>query len=428
MYCMLLEFSVSNFRSIKNEQILSMLAESSQAKPDNMASVELSAGGCLSVLKSAVIYGANASGKTNIIKAFFTCISFIQRSATNIVGDAITCYDPFIFEQTAASSPIVFKLLFIGKDNIKYSYKFSYNRYEIISEILEYYPKGQRATLFTRTNSEGETTHSHVISLTKNVTNQRIKKEVFKNQLYLSQFGSTIVHEQLTEVYLFFKNIDVWNSQNSVYTKNMQEKLSSDLLEPRNEALRKRLVKLIQISDTKIEDIRISKELGSDKVRPQKGEYALFGQHSLFENDKKIGNKELPFREESAGSNVLFAIGGYILKKLETGGVMFIDELDNSLHPKLTKFLVKLFNNPISNPKNAQLVCATHEVTLLDKDMFRMDQVWFTEKNKFGASELYSIKDFDGVREGIPFDKWYHNGKFGGEPKIREIEFIFGDE
>ncbi|MDC2175218.1 AAA family ATPase [Bacteroides thetaiotaomicron] len=425
---MLLEFSVSNFRSIKDEQTLSMLAESSQAKPDNMASVELSAGGCLSVLKSAVIYGANASGKTNIIKAFFACISFIQRSATNIVGDAITCYDPFLFEQTTASSPIGFKLQFIGTDKIKYSYQFSYNRYEIISEILDYYPKGQKANLFTRTNSEGETTHSHVISLTKNVTNQRIKKEVFKNQLYLSQFGSTIVHEQLTEIYLFFKNIDVWNSQNSVYTKNMQEKLSSDLLEPQNEALRKRLIKLIQISDTKIEDIRISREPSSDKTRPQKNEYALFGQHSLFDHDKKIGNKELPFREESAGSNVLFAIGGYILKKLETGGIMFIDELDNSLHPKLTKFLVKLFSNPISNPKNAQLVCATHEVTLLDKDMFRMDQVWFTEKNKFGASELYSIKDFDGVREGIPFDKWYYNGKFGGEPKIKEIEFIFGDE
>ena len=406
---MLLEFSVSNFRSIKDEQTLSMLAESSQAKPDNMASVELSAGGCLSVLKSAVIYGANASGKTNIIKAFFACISFIQRSATNIVGDAITCYDPFLFEQTTASSPIGFKLQFIGTDKIKYSYQFSYNRYEIISEILDYYPKGQKANLFTRTNSEGETTHSHVISLTKNVTNQRIKKEVFKNQLYLSQFGSTIVHEQLTEIYLFFKNIDVWNSQNSVYTKNMQEKLSSDLLEPQNEALRKRLIKLIQISDTKIEDIRISREPSSDKTRPQKNEYALFGQHSLFDHDKKIGNKELPFREESAGSNVLFAIGGYILKKLETGGIMFIDELDNSLHPKLTKFLVKLFSNPISNPKNAQLVCATHEVTLL-------------------ASELYSIKDFDGVREGIPFDKWYYNGKFGGEPKIKEIEFIFGDE
>lgn len=425
---MLLEFSVSNYRSIKDEQTLSMLAESSQAKPDNMASVELSAGGCLSVLKSAVIYGANASGKTNIIKAFFACILFIQRSATNIVGDEITGYDPFLFEQTTASSPTVFKLQFIGKDNIKYNYQFSYNRYEILSEILDYYPKGQRANLFTRTNSEGETTHSHVISLTKNVTSQRIKKEVFKNQLYLSQFGSTIVHEQLTEVYLFFKNINVWNSQNSVYTKNMQEKLSSDLLEPQNEALRKRLIKLIQISDTKIEDIRISKEPGSDKTRSQENEYALFGQHSLFDNDRKIGNKELPFREESAGSNVLFTIGGYILKKLETGGVMFIDELDNSLHPKLTKFLVKLFNNPISNPKNAQLVCATHEVTLLDKDMFRMDQVWFTEKNKFGASELYSIKDFDGVREGIPFDKWYHNGKFGGEPKIKEIEFIFGDE
>jgi AAA15 family ATPase/GTPase len=430
-YCMLLEFSVSNYRSVKEEQTLSMIAESSQAKPDNITSLELSSGSNLSVLKSAVIYGANASGKSNVVKAFQACISLVKRSATNIVGDAITLYDPFLFDRNTASAPTEFKLLFIGKDTVKYSYQFSYNKYEIVSETLDYYPKGQRANLFTRNNQEGETTRSHIITLSKNVMNQRIKKEVFKNQLYLSQFGSTIVHEQLTDVYLFFKDIDVWNTQNPVYTESMQEKLIDELLEPQNEELRKRLTKLIRVSDTKIENVRISKEIAPaslEKPVQTKIEYTLFGKHSFYDRDEKTGDRELPFREESAGSNILFTIGGFILKKLNNGGILFIDELDNSLHPKLTRFLIKLFNNPVSNPVNAQLVCATHEVTLLDKEMFRMDQVWFTEKNRFGATELYSIKDFDGVREGIPFDKWYYNGKFGGEPKIKEIAFIFGDE
>lgn len=427
---MLLEFSISNFRSIKEEQTLSLIAESSQAKPDNMTSLDLSSGNEVSVLKSAVVYGANASGKTNLIKAFNACTLFIKRSASNIVGDPIMHYDPFLFEKSSASAPTEFKLLFIGKDKIKYSYQFSYNRFEILSETLDYYPKGQKANLFDRSGKDGESTHSHVVTLSKNVSNQRIKKEVFKNQLYLSQFGSTIVHEQLTEIYLFFKDVDIWNSLNSAYTKLNQDKLIEELLEPQNEALKRRLVKLIRISDTKIENVRISKELvpAVSGKSMTKAEYSLFGKHFVFDHEEKKGEKELPFREESAGSNVLFVIGGFILKKLEYGGVLFIDELDNSLHPKLTKFLVKLFNNPISNPNNAQLVCATHEVTLLDKDMFRTDQVWFTDKNKFGATELYSIKDFDGVREGIPFDKWYYNGKFGGEPKIKEIEFIFGDE
>lgn len=425
---MLLEFSVSNYRSIKDEQVLSLVAESTQAKPDNLAHVELSSGNTTSVLKSAVIYGANASGKTNLIKAFNTCTLFIKMSASNIVGDAIKCYDPFLFDRNTMSAPITFSLQFIGKDMIKYHYIFSYNKYEVVSESLDYFPKGQKANLFTRSSATGETPHSHMITLSKNVTNQRIKKEVFKNQLYLSQFGSSIVHEQLTEIYLYFKDIDIWNSLNSAYNKRSQEKLMDELLEPQNEKLKKRLIKLIQISDTKIESVRISKEITPFSGGVEKVQFNLFGKHSVFDQNEKIGDKELPFREESTGSNVLFAIGGFILKKLETGGILFIDELDNSLHPKLTKFLVKLFNNPISNPKNSQLVCATHEVTLLDKDMFRTDQVWFAEKNKVGATELYSIKDFDGVREGVPFDKWYYNGKFGGEPKIREIEFIFGDE
>lgn len=116
------------------------------------------------------------------------------------------------------------------------------------------------------------------------------------------------------------------------------------------------------------------------------------------------------------------------MKRLEQGGVLFFDELDNSLHPKLSKFLVRLFNNPVSNTKNAQLVVATHEVTLLDKEVFRKDQIWFCEKDKYGVTEIFSAKDFDGVRDDTPFDKWYMNGKFGGQPKIKELEFIFDND
>jgi AAA15 family ATPase/GTPase len=430
---MLLEFSVSNFRSIKNEQTLSLIAEKTQAKPDNFEEITLSGGETgipVAVLKSAVIYGANASGKSNVIKAFQAFVQFIKTSALNQVGDAIRFYDPFLFEQSEDPIPTTFKMTFIGDDKIKYYYEVSFKKYEIVSEKLDYSPKGQRANLFERSNEIRETDFSHTVVLSRNISNRTINKTVFKNQLYLSKFGNEIVHEQLTPIFVYFKKIDIWNSLDKDYIQDMQKLLMDELSE--NKDLLNRLKKLIRISDTKIEDVRIEK---LKRNRPISNNefisstvYNLYGQHSVYSEGEKIGDQELPFREESAGSNVLFTVGGFILKKLESGSILFIDELDNSLHPKLTKFLVKLFNNPVSNPKNAQLVCATHEVTLLDKDVFRMDQVWFTEKNKYGATELYSIKDFDGIRDGIPFDKWYSNGKFGGEPKIKEIDFIFGNE
>jgi uncharacterized protein len=116
-----------------------------------------------------------------------------------------------------------------------------------------------------------------------------------------------------------------------------------------------------------------------------------------------------------------------ILKKLERGGLIVFDELDNSLHPRLAQFLVKLFHHPVANRSNAQIVCASHEVLLLDKDIFRKDQIWITEKDKYGASEMSRISDFEGVREDTSLVKWYMAGKFGGTPNIKELEFIFDD-
>jgi AAA15 family ATPase/GTPase len=114
---------------------------------------------------------------------------------------------------------------------------------------------------------------------------------------------------------------------------------------------------------------------------------------------------------------------------MKMGRPIWIDEIDNSLHPHMCRFLISLFNHPRSNPYNSQLIFATHETTLLDNN-FRKDQIWITSKDKYGSTSLYSVHDLDidGLRDEIPFDKWYMNGKFGGLPKIKENDIIFERE
>jgi AAA15 family ATPase/GTPase len=120
-------------------------------------------------------------------------------------------------------------------------------------------------------------------------------------------------------------------------------------------------------------------------------------------------------------------LGGKILRTLEKGGLMIVDELDTSLHPFITKMIVMIFQSETTNPKNAQLIFTTHDVSLLDRDLIRRDQVWIAEKNEKGSTELYSLQDFD-VREDTPFEKWYLAGKFGGLPKIKSIESLLLQE
>ena len=232
--------------------------------------------------------------------------------------------------------------------------------------------------------------------------------------------------------------------RNAINKNKIQEltiEISEKISKPENSTFASKLSKLIKIADTKIENIftlereaqniKFSDDFPDDLkervVRQHK--FRPFASHTIFNNGQESGIKEFDFiKYESTGTNVLFALGGLILEKLETGGIIIFDELDNSLHPKLCKFLIRLFNHPVSNPNNAQLIFATHEVTLLDKDIFRKDQIWFTEKNRFGQTELFSAKDVEGLRDDTNFELWYRTGKFGGVPNIKEVEFIFGND
>jgi AAA15 family ATPase/GTPase len=182
-----------------------------------------------------------------------------------------------------------------------------------------------------------------------------------------------------------------------------------------DEYIQKKLLKLLQNADIAIENIR----LNDNKNEEKDNNLHLLSQHNMYSNGQIVGSAELLFEDESTGTQELFNIGIMAITSLETGTPFFVDELNNNLHPKLSKMLIQLFHDPESNPKNAQLIFTTHETTLLSKENFRKDQIWFTQKNIEGATELYSAQDFDGVRDDIPFDKWYMAGKFGAIPRVK---------
>jgi AAA15 family ATPase/GTPase len=417
-----------------------MEAESGQSKSDNLFGISLPTSP-IRLLKSAVVYGPNASGKTNLIRSIFALTKFILNSADLKADESIPFYDPFLLDVQTRTEPCEFEIIFAplkeGK-YIKHRYAFSFNGTSVISEELDYYPKGQSQNLFRRNPISEQKGNIHIGKLGQLFGSKEIT--VFQNQLILSKFGKVTPDAVLTDLYLYFTTIEVWNALDSIRIDKLKDEIAGDLLQPDNHKLLKRINKLLKIADTRIESINI-KEVGESDFKfpenfPEKlrneiiesNKIQVSANHKLYDHEKENGVVDIPFWDESAGTNVLLALGGVILKRLDKGGVIFFDELDNSLHPKLSKFLVRLFNNPISNPNNTQLIVATHEVTLLDKDVFRKDQIWFAEKNKFGVTDLFSVKEIEGVRDDSPFDKWYMNGKFGGQPKIKEVEFIFDNE
>ncbi len=206
-----------------------------------------------------------------------------------------------------------------------------------------------------------------------------------------------------------------------------------------DQKLKRKLDKLIRIADTHIEQIKIEEknvdfnfdDQVAEEIKKNIGDnnYEVFAVHKTRDGLLEGEEANFPFfQKESIGTIRLYVLGAVMLVMLERGSILLIDEIDNSLHPKLCKFLIKLFHHPLTNPHNAQLIFASHETTLLDKELLRKDQIWFTEKNKYGETQLFSAQDFEKVKGDEPFDLWYMQGKFGGQPNIKEVEFIFGDE
>jgi len=430
---MLIEFSVSNFRSIKEEQTLSMIADSSTRKNDNTF-VPI-AGNKLRLLNSAAIYGANASGKSNILKALTTLLSYIH--TLNIdVDDNIPYYEPFELDKSCLSQPSIFKLSFII-EGIMYEYQIAFDSLEVHHEQLDYYPKKRKGdNLFVRKNNLFIRKNNEVKRGASFEDKRLFSTKALTKYPYLSKVARE-EHKQMQKIYEYLKTYAFFAANDTHMRSSLVHHVNHLLQE--DEKLKKKLDKLIKIADTHIEQVNFEEnvnfEFGDEVPEVIKNliinnnKYELFAVHKTFRDGLLEGEANFPFfQKESFGTITLYVLGALILLILDRGDILVIDEIDNSLHPKLCKFLIKLFHHPLKNRRNAQLIFASHETTLLDRELLRKDQIWFTEKNKYGETQLFSVQDFNKVKGDEPFDLWYMQGKFGGQPNIKEVEFIYGDE
>ena len=428
---MLIEFSVGNFRSFKDKVTFSMVAANITARQKKLDESNLFlAKGKLNLLRSAVLYGANASGKSNLIKAMNFMKYLVLNSSRETIASEPIEIDRFRLSATMDREPSYFEIVFLVND-IQYRYGFEVMDGIIISEWL-YRTKQREVRLFERDRQQ--ITLSSAFREGKKFT-----ENTRKNVLFLSvvaQWNGKISQE-ITQ---WFQKIGIISGLDDTGYVRFTIK---QVIE--HSSLRQKIIEFVCRLDTGITNVDAKTMDLSEEQLPEDmptelkklfldGEvFTVTTMHPKFNKDGKQTNLEkFDLKEnESAGTQKIFSIAGPIMDSLQKGRVFIVDELDARLHPLITQEIVRLFNSPRTNPHNAQLIFATHDTNLLSNKFFRRDQIWFTEKDKYGATDLYSLVEFkikgEKVRNDASFEKDYILGRYGAIPFIGDLEELLGE-
>lgn len=419
----IISFKVKNFRSYKDEVEFSFKALPNNFKSDNFHEVELAEGGNIRLLNTAVLYGANASGKSNMIWALSALKSYVRNSRNFDPSRKLT-FTPYLFSNETKESPSEFTLNFV-LDGIIYTYHFSFCKNVVVRESLM---REDEIYLFNRDDSGKVVFNKEIFPDFKD-------EFVLCNHLALSELGLK-ADPLIQSIYIFISDVNAFPIGNDFSLQKANESVAKEIILD-DSKLANRLKKLIHAADLEIDDISVVKHDESEFNFPDSFSEEI-KERIVRENSLEIkmihhvqGQKleSLPIEVESAGTNVLFGVGARVLKVLETGGFLAYDEINIALHPRVFQLIVSLFHNPKSNPHSAQLLITTHDTGLLQNDLMRADQVWFAEKQS-GVSELFSVRDFYDDEEEVPicppFEDWYRAGRFGAVPHvIEDIDMIF---
>jgi hypothetical protein len=421
---MLIEFAVSNSRSIWERQSLSL----TKAKGDELAAsnaFEPGADKVLPLLRSVAIYGPNAAGKSNLLLALNTMQRMVLGSATDSQrGDPLPVTH-FYLNSQAHNLPTEFEVTFIA-EGVKYQYGFAANDVQVLEEWLFAYPMGRPQRWIGRAwNSEANCYEWDKMSA---LTGQKQlwQESTRDNALFLST-AVQLNCKQLEPAYDWFKkklkmtNVKGWNPS---FTASLCKSSSE----------RKKVMEFLSAADVDIHDVAVEAEKLSAKHLPS--EMSEDAKAKILENmkdqeifdiktvhlDDKKNPVQFDFDEESHGTRKLFSFAGPWLDSLASGNVLLIDELHDNLHPKLVQFLVQLFHNPETNPKNAQLIFTTHDTSILNQDVFRRDQIWFCEKDQQQATHLYPLTDFSPRKGRENLEAAYLAGRYGALPYLRSVK------
>jgi AAA15 family ATPase/GTPase len=412
---MLIRFSVENFRSFKDKQEFSMVASNLKDSEDGVVQFPRMDVG---LLRAAAIYGANASGKTNVLKALKGMADVVRDSYRDLKPEGPIPTSPFSLDEKSAKEPSFFEAdILVG--GIRYTYGFRLDSRLIREEWLYSFPRNRRTLLFRR-NSAAPTPFEFGRALPG--PNQTIKELTRRNSLFLSAAAQGN-HEALLPIHRWFQDLTFVPSE-----KAFLEGFTARLCD--NAERKATITRMLASADLGLTDIRVKEEAFDEKMTR-----VLAAVADEFEGQAKwnlpkstvrvsllhkgLGGRSttLPLEEESEGTRAFFGVLSPVLQALDQGSLLCVDELDSSLHPLLAIQIIHLFNKTKGNPKNAQMIFSTQDTNLLGKEILRRDQVWFTEKDDEGRSHLYPLTDFK-PRKNESLERGYLQGRYGAVPFI----------
>lgn len=399
---MLIQFTVGNYLSFKEPVTLSAIATDLNSKFNKLDENNVfKINDKLSLLKSAAVYGANASGKSNFLKAMAFMRWFVLNSSKETKVTDLIDVEEFRLSSETEGKPSFFEIVFILDGRI-YRYGFEVDKRQVVSEWLFHVTKINESNMLFDRDSQ----YIEMTNLFKE--GNAIAKQTKDTALFLSvnaERNGTIS----TKILLWFENkFNLILLDEKLRVNNSKQSLS-----------KKEIVKLIKELDLSIDEIKIGDNYPENVKIIRKS----------FDGEEKVASEKIfdLAKNESAGTKKLFALAVPIINALKKGGVLGIDEFDVRLHPLIARAIINLFHSKESNPQNAQLIVMTYNTNLLSNEMFRRDQIWFLEKNRQSASDLYSLVEFK-IENDANLEKDYLKGRYGAIPFIKNLSKLFGNE
>lgn len=419
---MLIQFSVENYLSIKDKCILSLEPSADKEHPENIINSDFG-----TALNTIALYGANASGKSNVFKALTTSILLVRNSNIMPLGMALP-FVPFKFDAESINKPSVFEYTFIAADNKKYIYGFSATAEKIIDEYLYCYNSAKPSLIFERSNTSK---YEFTQALTGKL--QPLAARNTDNKLFLAT--ATAWNAEITKAAFewFVDSIETFTSLEGFENMALEMYRRDD-----SHALLDFTANLLRQADINIDTLDFeTREMPDNGTSTQPVQLLVNGApvpgvhiqykvttgHTINSNEE-LQHYELNLNDESEGTRKLFFYGPMINMVLQKGSVLVIDEIDKSMHPFIVKYLIDMFRNPDINKNGAQLIATTHDTSLLSLDTFRRDQIYFTEKDSHsGVTDLYSLDEF-AVRKTENIEKGYLLGRYGAIPYLHAEEIL----
>lgn len=431
----LIEFRFENYRSFRDEAVLSM--EATGLSPFKNCLIPLSS--TVKLLPAIAIYGKNGGGKSNVIRAFWLAVQFIRNAQRTQHERAAIPVNPFALNDYSKDEPTEFAFEYTSS-GVKYWYGFTATRERIFSEYLYHAPKGQKALIFSRTGKNYSFTEEKTkrALISEMVAENQLFFSVactmndgpcisamrwFRDQVFFSRDYSDIPRQliEYSEDKNMLKAISDYAKAADLGIQDMQFEFNSKEIED-DESLPDNIPDEIKTALVQFMHA-LSESSNNGEVHLKMGEVSAKASHLGENRNGQAASYSLELSDESDGTRKLMALAPAIESALRTGGILLVDELEREMHPMLVNYIIAKFQSKVSNPNGAQIVFTTHNTELMNLELLRKDQLYFVDKrDKDGVSELYTISEFS-TRTTENIRKGYLVGKYGATPDI-EIEEV----